>query len=195
MSQHNQLKLSEEEFFAWLVHQERRHELVNGEAVMMAGADARHDTIVFNVLLGLGNRLRGKPCRPFTADTAIRIPVGNIRYPDASVDCGKRADRDMTATAPTVVFEVASPSTRAFDREDKLAEYQSVATMRHIVLIDTEEPEARLYSRGPDDFWTVDRIDGVDASIPLPAIDVDLPLIEIYDGVEFRPRPRLIRVE
>ena len=67
--------------------------------------------------------------------------------------------------------------------------------MRHIVLIDTEEPEARLYSRGPHDVWTVDRIEGVDVSISLPAIDVDLPLVEIYDGVEFRPRPRLIRVE
>jgi Uma2 family endonuclease len=195
MSQHTHLKLTEGEFFAWLVRQERRHELVNGEAVMMEGADARHDTIVVNMLAELRNQLRGGPCRPFSADTAIRIPRGNIRYPDASVDCGKRDSNSRVAAAPAVVIEVLSPSTRAFDREDKLAEYQSVSTIAHIVLIDPDEPDARLYSRGPGDAWTIDHIEGEGASIPLPAIGAVLPFTEVYDGLAFRQRPRLVRVE
>jgi Uma2 family endonuclease len=94
-----------------------------------------------------------------------------------------------------VVIEVLSPSTRAFDREDKLAEYQSVPTIAHIVLIDPDEPDARLYSRGADGAWTIDHIEGEAASIALSAIDAVLPLKEIYDGLAFRPRPRLVRVE
>ncbi len=192
MSERGRGRLSESEFFDWLATQERRHELVGGEAVMMAGADARHDTIVVNVLLSLGGKLRGTPCRVFTADTAIRIPNGNIRYPDVSVDCGRREDRSRTAASPTVVVEVLSPSTRAFDREDKLEEYKSVPTMAHIVLIDPDEPETRLFACAADGSWRVDRIGGLENVLELPAVAAALPLAAVYEGLELRPRPKLV---
>jgi hypothetical protein len=34
------------EFFPWVIQQEHRHELVDGEPRLMAGADLRHDRIV-----------------------------------------------------------------------------------------------------------------------------------------------------
>ncbi len=195
MSERVARKLTEAEFFEWLVRQERRHELVDGQVFMMAGADRRHDRIVVNVLATLHGQLRGKPCRANSADTAIRIPRGNIRFPDVSVDCGQPDERSMMAAEPTVVIEVLSPSTRAFDREDKLEEYKTVESLRHIVLIDPDEPAARLYTRDGVAGWGTAPVEGLEAAIELPAVGAILTMADVYDSVVFAPRPRLVLVE
>jgi Uma2 family endonuclease len=195
MSERLTRKLTEAVSFDWLVHQERRHELVDGEVFMMAGADRRHDRVVIDMTISFEVQLPGKRCLPNLADTAIRIPRGNIRYPDLSVDCCRPDERSMVAAEPTVVIEVLSPSTRAFNREDKLEEYKSVATMRHIVLIDPDEPTARHYERDDAMDWTVVHVDGLDAAIDLRAVGATLKLADVYEGLEFKPRPRLVMSE
>jgi hypothetical protein len=88
-------RMTEDEFFVWQERQEDRYEFVDGLPVrpvrMMAGASRRHDQIVVSILLALGNRLRGGPCRPFTADTAVRTVAGKLRRPDVGV--GMRPSR------------------------------------------------------------------------------------------------------
>jgi Uma2 family endonuclease len=192
MSERVARKLTEAEFFDWLVRQERRHELVNGEVFMMAGADRRHDRIVVNTIIALGLQLRGKRCRANSADTAVRIPRGNIRFPDVSVDCGQPDERSMVAAEPTVVIEVLSPSTRAFDREDKLEEYKTVESLRHILLIDPDEPAARIYTRDGGAGWATAPVEGLEAAIELPAVSAILKMADVYDAVVFTPRPRLV---
>ena len=117
--------LTAEEFFDWLSGQETRYKLVDGEPVAMAGAERRHDHIVVNGLGVLWSQLRGRKCRSFSADTAVRIPSGNIRYPDFGVDCGPFVDKSMAASEPALVAEVFSPSSRLFDCTEKLEEYKS----------------------------------------------------------------------
>jgi Uma2 family endonuclease len=87
---------------------------------MMVGAKNVHDDIVVNVLVQLGNQLRGKGCRPFTGDGSIETKPGQIRRPDIGVDCGRRDPNAMKAASPRVVFEVLSPTTRDFDTIGKL---------------------------------------------------------------------------
>ncbi len=82
-------RLAEVQFFAWLELQGTRYELVDGQPRAMVGATRRHDRIVGNLIAALNGRLRGGPCVVNTADIAIRIPNGNSRYPDVSVDCGR----------------------------------------------------------------------------------------------------------
>lgn len=50
---------TEDEYFAWLDRQERRHELVDGAPRAMIGATQRHDRIVTNLIVALAMRLRG----------------------------------------------------------------------------------------------------------------------------------------
>ena len=116
--------MTEDEFFDFVQARDEKWELINGEPVMMAGANQRHQDIAANTLTSLHTQLRGKKCRPTAADTGVPTINGTIRYPDIVVDCGKRDDQSMRATAPTLVIEILSPSTRGFDSHKKVMEYK-----------------------------------------------------------------------
>jgi Uma2 family endonuclease len=178
--------MSADEFLEWRQGQPGRWELVGGMPIlMMAGAKQRHDQIVVNVVAGLMTRLRGTRCRPWTADIATRIPNGNVRQPDVTVDCGPRRDDALDSTAPAVVFEVLSPSTKTFDQVRKLDEYKRVDTMRHIVLVDPARPRAVLWTRDGAGLWSDSDVDGLEDSLNLVAIAISLPLAEVCEDVAF----------
>jgi Uma2 family endonuclease len=104
-------RMTEDEFFAWQERQDNRCEFVDGFPVqMMSGASRRHDQIVVNILAELRSQLRGGPCRPFTADTAVRTAAGRLRRPDVGVVRALH-DRAFVADRPRLVVEVLSPST------------------------------------------------------------------------------------
>lgn len=150
---------------------------------MMTGAANRHDDIVVNILLALGEKLRGKPCRPFTADGSVETLPGQIRRPDIGVDCGPRDPAGYMAAQPAVLFEVMSPSTRNFDRYRKIGEYQTIPSVRHIVFVEPSRPMVRLWSR--ETRWQEQSIEGLERGVPLEAIGVMLDMAAIYDAVVF----------
>ena len=125
-----------DEFLDWVVDQEEHYELIDGQPVMMTGVNRRHDRIVVNALVSLVAQLRGRPSQPFTSETAVRIPAGNIRVPDLGVDCGRPDDRSSSAAEPVLVVEVLSPSTSLFDRTIKLEGYKTVTGLHYILLVD-----------------------------------------------------------
>ncbi len=182
-------------FFHWLERQEGRHDLVDGAPRAMVGATQRHDFVTTNLILALGNRLRGTGCRTGTSDTAIRIPGGNIRYPDAAVDCGRFDEASRAATEPALVAEVLSPSTADFDQIEKLEEYRRVPTLRHILLVDPEQPRILLHTRDAAGQWSAATHAGLAAEVPLTALGIALPLAELYEGLTFRGQPRLVMPE
>ena len=186
---------TEAEFFPWLERQDGRHELVDGMPRAMTGATQRHDFVTTSLLAALFTRLRGSGCRTGTSDTAIRIPNRNIRTPDAAVDCGRFDETARVATAPALVAEVLSPSTAEFDRFGKLEEYRSVRTLRHILLIDTEQPRVLLDTRDADGQWSSALLEGLAAEMPLTALGITLPLAELYEGLTFRGQLRLVLPE
>jgi len=183
---------TEDEFFAWLDRQERRHELVDGEPRAMVGATQRHDRIVTNLIVALATRLRGGACRTGTGDTAIRIPGGNIRYPDAAVDCGRFDETARAASEPVLVVEVLSPSTAEFDQTEKLEEYRSVPSLRHILVVDPDRPRVRVHSREADGRWGSVLVAGLEAGIEIEVLGISVTLGEVYEGVEFREGPMLV---
>ena len=182
-------RMTVEEFFEWQERQDRNYELVDGVPVMtvkaMTGASEKHDGIVVNAILALGNRLRGKPCRPRTDDRSVRTFRGT-RRPDVLVECGKPGQSSLEAADPRVVVEVLSPSTTRYDRFQKLAEYQQHSAIKVILLVDTGLPRVTVW-RKSDDRWGADEVAGLDATIDLPEIDAALPLAELYLDVSFDP--------
>lgn len=194
MSQPAVQRMSVAEFFAWQERQGERYELVDGFPLrMMAGAKNVHDDIAVNLLVFLGDRLRGSGCRPFTGDGSVEIDPGQIRRPDAGVDCGRRDPNGYTAAEPRMVAEVLSPSTRDLDSSEKVEEYKRVATLTDILLVEPNAPEVIQWSRGEDGTWRRDRIEGLDAEVTLAGLPIAIPLSALYEGVEFPARPRLLR--
>ncbi len=193
MSEQAIRRMSADAFLEWCLFQEERYELIDGAPVAMTGATGRHDRILMNAHGILFNQLRGHRCRPFSSDTAVRIPAGNIRRPDAGIDCGPFNETETWAGAPYLVVEVLSPSTRAFDMVDKVEEYKTIPSLRHIVLVDPDTPEARHWSRPDDRPWLFDVLEGLDSVVRLPEVPATLDLVTLYEGLTFRPRPQLVR--
>jgi Uma2 family endonuclease len=163
--------------------------LVDGVPVMMTGARNRHGDIVVNTLGELRDKLRGSPSRAFMSDTAVLIPNGNVRRPDAGVVCGPRNDNAMYANAPRVVIEVLSPSTREFDMIGKLDEYKTIESLNHIVLVDPDQPQVMHWSRTEDRSWRRVTLKGLDAAIEIADLQLTIGLGNLYEGLDFTPQP------
>lgn len=195
MQPSSSIKLSPEQFFAWLPGQEGRYELVDGEVVMMAGAGRRHDRVVVNLIATLDGQLRSGPCQTFTGDMFVATSPTTRRMPDVGVDCGKPDDDALTADQPALVVEVLSPTTRAMDVTIKLQEYQALESLDYVLLVDTESPKVHFHSRRDDRSWTATVVEGIAASILLQKFSVELKLSDVYRGLEFRSKPKLVREE
>jgi Uma2 family endonuclease len=191
MSERAATRMSADAFLEWGLHQELRYELIDGVPVAMAGAKQRHDRIVLNAHALLHAQLRGKKCRGFSADIAVRIPAGNIRRPDVGIDCAEFDEEATIAGAPFLVMEVLSPSTRDFDLLRKLEEYKTVPELVHIVVVEPDMARVSQWIRSTGEDWKYALLDGLDAVIRLPEVDCALDLSALYDGLTFRPMPRL----
>jgi Uma2 family endonuclease len=185
-------KITPEQFFAWVSGHEERYELVDGEVVMMAGAGPRHDPIVVNLTAAIHSQIRGGPRQTFTGDTYVATNLATRRMPDLGVDCGKPDDDSLMADKPALVVEVLSPTTGGFDVTVKLAEYQSLRSLNYILFVDTDSPNVHLYSRDDDGLWKDIVLKGLEALVDLGKLNARLELQEIYSGLEFRPKPRLV---
>lgn len=173
-----------DDFLVWCLDQEGRWELVGGYPVkMMTGATRKHDRIVTNLIVALRQRLR-RPCDVFTDDVASRMPSGDIRRPDVTVDCGQGDPESVESVEPTVFFEVLSKSTRTFDLVRKPEQYKQVATLRHVVMIDPDAARVWVLNRSESDWSAVD-VGGLESEVDLAGVGVRLPMSEIYEGVEF----------
>ena len=107
-------------------------------------------------------------------------------YPDASVVCQPNPPGDSFEDQPVAVFEVLSRATRRIDEGEKKDAYLTIPSLAVYALIEQSTPAVIIYRRTGQQF-TPEVYDGIDAVVPLPEIGVDLPLAEIYQGIQFSP--------
>ena len=196
MGQRAITSMTADEFFAWQEMQDELYELVDGMPLqMMSGTENRHDDVTVNLIAEVRNKLRGKPCKPTTQDTGIKISEGQIRRPDMTIKCGPSREKTFVALDPRAVFEVMSPSTRGFDQSKKLEEYKSVESLSHIVLIDPDSPELIAYQRDASRAWVARMFSGLAAEVEFADLGFSLSLAEIYQDVIFRAKLVLVMEE
>lgn len=133
----------------------------------------------------LGAKLRGGPCRPYSADLRIRVlATGLATYADAAVICGEPA-RDPASpthvTNPLVVIEVLSTSTEAYDRGEKREHYQQIEALREYVLIAQDRCRVEVFRRVSDGTWE-HRVHGRGEAFELPSLGFDVSTDELYDA-------------
>lgn len=160
-----------------------RHELVDGQIFAMAGGTPEHAALAASAVVLLGSKLRGKPCRPYSGNLRIRVlATGLATYPDAAVICGEPA-RDPSSvthvTNPTVVIEVLSPSTEAYDRGQKREHYQQIEALREYVLVSQHQRRVEVFRR-VDSGWTRDVYEA-GSTIDLASLGISLSTDELYD--------------
>ena len=147
-----------EEFLEFAFDTDEPYELDNGVVRLMAGGQAIHARIQRNVLVALTQKLAGSGCAPFGSDMGVRTHQLSLRYPDASVFCGREGpenDRVQAFDDPLLIIEVLSPSTRTRDIEVKLPEYRAVPSLKAILYIDPDNDTLHLETRDPQQRWIV----------------------------------------
>lgn len=183
-------------FLDWVMTQDDAHELVDGRPVrMMTGARQSHNVVTSNILVALAPAAKRGGCRTTANDTAVRTGPNGVRYPDVVVDCGPPDAAAREARTPVLVVEVASPGTSALDVTDKLDEYRAHPSIRLIVLVDPDVVSVRVYRRGAEGAFALEKYEALTDAIACTEVGTDLALRDIYDTLAPKERPRLSLVE
>ena len=181
-------QMTVEEYFAFDEASEYKNEYIDGEVYPMTGGTAYHAEIMLNLGFALGLRLRGGGFHFYSSAMRNSVSPTRYLYPDLSVVRGEPAldEQAINLFNPTLVAEVLSPATANRDRGFKRGMYQSIPSLQVYLIIDQFIARVEVDSR-QDGAWHTQEYSGVDAVIPLPALGCELPLAEIYAGIEFDP--------
>lgn len=181
-------KFTIEEYLQFEKESIEKHEYFRGEIFAMAGADARHNVIFSNLFIAIGTQLKGKPCKPYGSDLRIHVAQNTLfTYPDISIICGEivpSAEDKDTATLPTVLIEILSPSTRQYDHGGKFKLYRDIPTLKEFILVDSEAIAIEAYRLNQQHHWELQDYNSTDELFTIPCMDITIPIKEIYDGTK-----------
>lgn len=112
--------------------------------------------------------------------------------PDASIVCGRPRFEDQELDVllnPTVIVEILSKSTEAYDRGEKFAQYRTLDMLTDYLLLSQDKPRIERFTRQQGGVWLFTESAGLEAVMPIESIQCQLPLAEVYDRVEFDQTP------
>lgn len=189
MSAQPQPRLTPEQYLAAERSAELRHEYYNGQIYAMSGGSLQHFQIIGNITTELHVTLKKRPCLVGSSELRLRVsPGGLYTYPDVVVICGEPKladDRRDTLLNPTLIAEVLSPSTEAYDRGFKSVQYRTIESLEEYALISQSEPRVELFRRQPGGHWLFSEAVGLEAICRFESLDCAVSLADIYDKVTF----------
>ena len=182
-------RLSEREYLAIERVAEFKSEFFNGEMFAMAGGSPMHSLIATNLTGEARTRLKGRPCVPFNSDLRLKVQAtGLYTYPDLSVICGPLEfadEQDDVVINPTLIAEVLSDSTEAYDRGKKFEHYRQIPTLQEYLLVSQREARIEQFIREKSGDWRLREAVGMEAQLELPSLKVTIALAEVYANVKF----------
>ena len=174
-----------EEYLALERHAEFKSEYIDGRIIAMSGAQRPHVIIVHNLDREIGTRLLEGPCEIYPMDMKVGIAAsGRYVYPDLCVSCDPRFEDGVADVllAPVLIIEVLSDSTEKYDRGDKFLHYRRIATLREYVLVSQTKCLVERFVKDGD-FWQVESVSDLAATLVLSSVGVEIPLRRIYSKV------------
>ena len=153
----------------------------------MPGASRKHNLITGNTFVELHLQLRNRTCEVYPSDMRVKVSsAGRYTYPDVVVVCDEPRFEDShfdTLLNPTVLIEVLSPSTAAYDRGDKFTSYQKLDSLREYVLISQDNVHVEHYLRQEEE-WVFTEFRSLADILQLVSIGCELSLQAIYAKVQ-----------
>lgn len=176
-----------EEYLASEDSAESRSEYIAGRIFAMAGGTDSHIQISFNVTKILADTLRGR-CRAYQSEMKVRVDAADaFYYPDVTLVCGEqkfyKGRRDVIEN-PVLLVEVLSDSTQNYDKNDKFFAYQTIDSFKEYLLISQNKHVVQQYIRQSDGNWKIKATIGLESSVYLESVDIEILTRDIYDLVE-----------
>ena len=179
--------ITEGEYLESELHSEFKREYLGGVVYAMAGASEAHNIIAANLMGMLYAQLRGKSCQPFGPDMKVRLlPLDSTYYyyPDAMIACDPTDSGHGWRERPSALFEIITEDTRRIDEREKRLAYLQLASLQFYVRIEQDRAEVVIERRTPEG-WKTERVSGLEAVVELPALEIALPLAELYERLKF----------
>ena len=177
---------SPDAYLEWEKAGDVKHEYLNGEVFALAGAKDAHITVCINLVSLIHAHLRGGPCRVYMADMKVSVEkVNAFFYPDIAVTCDPRdRETEYFKRFPTLIVEVLSESTAAFDRGNKFSFYRKLDSLREYVLIDPDSQSIDCFRLDETSGHWVLYPYAAGESVELTSIGFSAPIELIYENVE-----------
>jgi len=193
MSVQAKTRISPEEYLEIERRAETKSEYLDGEMFAMTGVTRKHSLVTTNLVRELSQRLIDRPCEVHSSDLRVYIPAtGLYTYPDLAIVCGEpRFEEDQeidTLLNPTLIIEVLSPSTEAYDRGKKFEHYDTIESLAEYVLVSQATPRVGQFVRQEGGHWLFPATSGLDSKVALPSIGCELALAAVYHKVQLEEK-------
>lgn len=179
--------LTEQDYLAFELNADVRHEYIDGQLYAMAGASERHNRISLNVGFHLRAAARGGHCGVFVSDMKLKIAWHKAYYyPDVMLVCNAQDNGEYYKQQPYLIAEVLSASTANTDRREKLLAYQKIPSLRYNLLISANQIQVEYFVRDAQDEWQTALLETDETlTIDCENYHAVLSLIDIYEDVIF----------
>lgn len=174
-------RVSFEQYQSWT--DERRHEVIDGEPLVMAAPSLRHQLLVVSFTTAFRNALRGHKCKVLAAPCDVKLSKWDVVQPDLLVVCDPaQLQGTHVEGPPALVVEILSPSSWRHDRIRKLNFYRDFGIPEYWV-VSPDEPWLEVLRLEGDGY----RLGGVysyQGRIVSPGIPaLNLSLAELFEDV------------
>ena len=172
---------------------EFRSQFFDGIMYAMSGGSPTHAFVIAALAREFGNAFKKRPCRVASSVLRVRVSRGGLyTYPDIVVICDEPRysdDQEDTLVNPTLLVEVLSPSTEAYDRGFKTEQYRKIESLREYALVAQSRPHIEVFRRQASGDWLMSESTGLDTACRFESVDCTIPLAEIYDKITFEEVP------
>src|ERR1700747_2976221 len=165
-------RMTLDEFLRWDDGTDTRYELIDGFPVAMAPPAGAHRLLAVRLVSRVDAAPAARrPCNAQIQPGVVRPDRADSYYvPDIAVTCEPNEPGRQAMVDPILIVEILFPSTERTDRRLKLPVYQTMESVREIMLIDADSHHAELYRRD-NDHWGIQLVRGAEATLILPAVD------------------------
>ncbi|MDE2854569.1 MAG: Uma2 family endonuclease [Chloroflexota bacterium] len=187
------VRLTVEEYLAWEEKNFEKHEYIDGEVRSMAGANRRHNRIVWNLATLIALEIDESRCSAFIAEMKVKsagLKETHYLYPDLCAVCGEErfeSASEIVLLNPVLAIEVSSPSSLVHDHGEKRDLYFDVPSIQTYLIIDQHRVCAELNIRS-ESGWQATSFEKLDDVAPIEVLDCNLPLAQVYRGIRFEPQ-------
>ena len=173
--------MTEEEYLAFELGSNVRHEYINGKLFEMAGESKRNNDIAGNIYILLKAIAKAKGWNIYSHDVMLKIADQSVYYyPDLFITDEKESDSDYVCHSALLVVEILSPSTRHFDMFDKYLQYRKIAELRYYLLVEPSKQLITLCEKDDKGEWSTELFDVKDGKVQMKFLGLELSIPSVF---------------